>query len=114
MCAAVAFCSRRSPPNVPTWLGLCTARSEVRAEVNELITQLEAINPNPNPAEAIDALGGSWKLVYTSNSELIALLALSRLPFVTIGDITQKIDTATMTVENKVRRWQGAIVVRVQ
>lgn len=47
-------------------------------------------------------LDGSWKLVYTSNSELLAILALSRLPFVSIGDITQRIDSATNTVENKV------------
>lgn len=46
-------------------------------------------------------LDGSWKLVYTSNSELLAILALSRLPFVSIGDITQRIDSATNTVENK-------------
>lgn len=75
--------------------------------MNELITQLEAANPTPSPAEAVDMLGGSWKLVYTSNSELIALLALSRLPFVTIGDIIQNIDTGTMTVENKARRRAG-------
>lgn len=47
-------------------------------------------------------LDGNWKLVYTSNSELLAILALSRLPLVTIGDITQRIDSATNTVENKV------------
>ena len=50
----------------------------------------------------MDLLSGSWKLVYTSNSELIAALALSRLPFVTIGDITQKIDGPSMTVQNQV------------
>lgn len=49
-------------------------------------------------------LGGTWKLVYTAASELGALLALSRLPFVTVGDITQAIDVATGRVVNKVRR----------
>jgi hypothetical protein len=48
-------------------------------------------------------LEGEWKLVYTSNSELLAILALSKLPFVTIGDITQHVETGTNTVENKVR-----------
>lgn len=48
-------------------------------------------------------LEGDWKLVYTSNSELLAILALSKLPFVTIGDITQHVETGTNTVENKVR-----------
>lgn len=48
-------------------------------------------------------MDGQWKLVYTSNSELFGLLALSRLPFVSVGDITQKIEASTFTVENKVR-----------
>lgn len=78
------------------------ARSEVRAEINELISQLEAKNPTPNPTEALDKLDGNWKLLYTSNSELIAVLALSKLPFVVIGDVTQRIDTGSLTVENKV------------
>ncbi|KIZ02337.1 hypothetical protein MNEG_5623 [Monoraphidium neglectum] len=77
------------------------ARSEVRAEINELITQLEAKNPTPSPTEILSALNGEWKLVYTSNSELLAILALSKLPFVTIGDITQRVDVLNNTVENK-------------
>lgn len=51
----------------------------------------------------LSALNGDWKLVYTSNSELLAILALAKLPFVTIGDITQRVDAASSTVENKVR-----------
>ena len=51
--------------------------------------QLEARNPTPEPNEARAALGGAWRLVYTSNSELIALLALGRLPLVTVGEVTQ-------------------------
>eukprot|EP00879_Flechtneria_rotunda_P003494 GHRR01003724.1.p1 GENE.GHRR01003724.1~~GHRR01003724.1.p1 ORF type:complete len:318 (+),score=88.65 GHRR01003724.1:83-1036(+) len=78
------------------------ARSEIRAEINELITLLEAKNPNRLQEEAMRMLDGTWKLVYTSNSELLAILALSRLPFVSIGDITQRIETVFNTVENKV------------
>ena len=37
------------------------------------------------------------------SGELIAVLALSKLPFVTVGDITQKIDGISLIVENKVR-----------
>ena len=48
-------------------------------------------------------LDGQWKLVYTSNSELFGLLALSRLPFVIVGDITQTVQASTLTVENRVR-----------
>jgi hypothetical protein len=49
----------------------------------------------------LSMLDGDWKLVYTSNSELLAILAMNKLPLVTIGDITQRIDTAFNTVENK-------------
>lgn len=37
----------------------------------------------------------------------MALLGLSRLPLVTVGDITQKIDGPSMTVENQVGAVQG-------
>ena len=50
----------------------------------------------------VEDLNGQWKLVYTSSSELTALLALSRLPFVEVGDITQTIDVPSETVVNKV------------
>jgi len=80
-----------------------SARSEVRAEINELISQMEAQNPVPNPTEVLEKLSGDWKLVYTSNSELMTVLALSKLPLVDIGDVTQRIDAGMATVENKVR-----------
>ncbi|CAK0784351.1 hypothetical protein CVIRNUC_007555 [Coccomyxa viridis] len=80
-----------------------SASSEVRAEINELITQLEAKSPNSDLSEAERVLDGQWKLVYTSNSELFGLLALSRLPFVAVGDITQTVQASTLTVENKVQ-----------
>lgn len=47
-------------------------------------------------------LDGTWNLVYTSNSSLIGVLALGRLPLVTVGDVTQRIDVASNTVENQV------------
>lgn len=56
-----------------------------------------------SPCAQEDRLSGEWKLVYTSNSELFALLAISKLPFLTVGDITQTIDAAAGTVTNKVR-----------
>lgn len=64
--------------------------------------QLEARNPTPEPNEARAALGGAWRLAYTSNSELIALLALGRLPLVEVGEISQTIDPMGQTVENRV------------
>lgn len=38
------------------------ATSETRAEIIELITQLEAQNPNPAPTEALTLLNGKWIL----------------------------------------------------
>ncbi len=40
---------------------------------------------------------GVWKLAYTSSSELVPLLALGKLPFVTVGDVTQTISTDNLT-----------------
>jgi hypothetical protein len=38
------------------------ATSETRAEIVELITQLEAKNPTPAPTEALSLLNGKWIL----------------------------------------------------
>ncbi|KAH7619209.1 hypothetical protein Ndes2526B_g06162 [Nannochloris sp. 'desiccata'] len=80
-----------------------SADSDTRAEIVELISQLEARNPTPNPNDAIEKLDGNWKLAYTSNSELIALLALGKLPLLTVGEIFQTIDGASRTVENRIQ-----------
>lgn len=42
------------------------ASSDTRAEVVELITQLEAKNPTPSPTEALSLLDGKWILAYVS------------------------------------------------
>lgn len=39
-----------------------SATSETRAEIVELITQLEAKNPTPAPTEALSLLNGKWIL----------------------------------------------------
>lgn len=82
-----------------------SADSDTRAEILEIISQLEARNPTPEPNESggIDRLSGTWKLIYTSNSELLPLLALSRLPLVEVGDVTQTISADSLQVENKVQ-----------
>ena len=51
--------------------------------------------------QAAELLNGVWKLAYTANSELLALLALGRLPGVTVGEIIQDI-TGGNSVLNKV------------
>mmetsp|Transcript_4824 Transcript_4824/g.30645 ORF Transcript_4824/g.30645 Transcript_4824/m.30645 type:complete len:342 (+) Transcript_4824:2343-3368(+) len=77
------------------------ASADTRAEVGELIAQLEARNPTPNPTEALEKLNGEWKLEYTSNSELYLILAAQNLPLLEVGNILQTINVDTMTVENK-------------
>ncbi|KAK9796640.1 hypothetical protein WJX73_006945 [Symbiochloris irregularis] len=76
--------------------------SEVGAEILELISQLEARNPTAAPNEAPDLLSGTWKLLYTANSELLPLLALAKLPLTRVGDITQVIQASSSTFQNKV------------
>jgi hypothetical protein len=44
--------------------------SDTRAEIVELITQLETKNPTPAPTESLTLLDGKWILAYTSYSEL--------------------------------------------
>lgn len=79
------------------------ASSETRAEIVELITQLEAKNPTPAPTEALNLLNGKWILVYTSFSEIFPLLATGTLPLLKVQEISQKIDSETLTVENSVQ-----------
>jgi hypothetical protein len=76
------------------------ASSDTRAEVIELITQLEAKNPTEAPTEALTLLNGKWVLAYTSFSELFPLLAAGNLPLVKVGEITQIIDAQALTIEN--------------
>jgi len=78
-----------------------SANSDARAEINELITQLESANPTDSPNEELDKLSGTWRLAYTSNSELFLLLAATKLPLVKVGEITQIIDGSDGSVENQ-------------
>ncbi|GMH09190.1 hypothetical protein Nepgr_011030 [Nepenthes gracilis] len=76
------------------------ASSEVRAEVLELINQLESVNPYPNPTEAPGLLDGNWVLLYTAFSELLPLLAVGVTPLLKVERISQSIDTSNSTIEN--------------
>ncbi|XP_074283539.1 plastid lipid-associated protein 3, chloroplastic [Silene latifolia] len=74
--------------------------SEVRGEVSELINQLEAANPVPNPTEVPGLLDGNWVLVYTATSELLPLLAAGSTPLLKVERISQNIDTGSSIVDN--------------
>ncbi|KAF8030246.1 hypothetical protein BT93_E2634 [Corymbia citriodora subsp. variegata] len=76
------------------------ATSETRAEIVELITQLEAKNPTPAPTEALTMLNGKWILAYTSFAQLFPLFARGTLPLVKVEEISQTIDSENFTVQN--------------
>ncbi|CAH9059158.1 unnamed protein product [Cuscuta europaea] len=78
------------------------ASSETRAEVVELIMQLEAKNPTPAPTEALPLLNGKWVLAYTSFVGLFPLLSRGTLPLITVEEISQTIDSELFTFENSV------------
>ncbi|GIL51545.1 hypothetical protein Vafri_7499 [Volvox africanus] len=80
------------------------ARSEVRAEVNELINQLEVKGGQGADVSSAE-FGGTWELLYTNATDLLALLSVSKLPLspIKIGTITQTIDASSGTLENSVQ-----------
>ena len=64
-----------------------------RAEILELISALESLNPVPAPMATPDILEGSWKLLFTT----IAIQGSKRTKlglrqFVSLGELTQGID----------------------
>ncbi|KAI4295967.1 hypothetical protein L6164_035960 [Bauhinia variegata] len=79
------------------------ATSETRAEIVELITQLEAKNPNPAPTEALTLLNGKWILAYTSFAGLFPLLSRGTPQLVKVEEISQTIDADNFTVQNSVQ-----------
>ncbi|KAL6281977.1 hypothetical protein ACE6H2_012906 [Prunus campanulata] len=79
-----------------------SATSETRAEIVELITQLEAQNPTPAPTEALPLLNGKWILAYTSFAGLFPLLSRGT-PLVKVEEVSQTIDSENFTVQNSVQ-----------
>ncbi|KAJ4839124.1 hypothetical protein Tsubulata_042710 [Turnera subulata] len=76
------------------------AGGEIRAEVSEIVNQLEALNPNPAPVETTGLLDGKWILVYTAFSELLPLLAAGATPLLKVKSISQDIDTSSQSIVN--------------
>ncbi|GFH09991.1 astaxanthin vesicles associated protein [Haematococcus lacustris] len=64
--------------------------------------------------QVLEKLDGEWRLMYTSSSALITVLGLKNLPFVTVGDLTQTINVAEQTVENKVASFEVRSPKRLQ
>ncbi|XP_076915424.1 plastoglobulin-1, chloroplastic-like [Bidens hawaiensis] len=84
-----------------TGLGF-TASAEERAEVIELVTQLERLNPTPAPTDAVEVLDGNWVLLYTAFSELLPLLAVGNTSLLKVEKISQNINTSTFTIDNSI------------
>ncbi|KAI5388015.1 hypothetical protein KIW84_073923, partial [Lathyrus oleraceus] len=79
------------------------ATSETRAEIVELITQLEAKNPTPASNDALTLLNGKWTLAYTSFAGLFPLLLSGLLPLLKVEEISQTIDSESLNVQNSVQ-----------
>ncbi|KAL4309044.1 hypothetical protein GQ457_01G020730 [Hibiscus cannabinus] len=79
------------------------ATSEMRGEISEVISRLQARNPTPSPTEALPLLHGKWILVYTSLKGLFPLLSRSQLQLVKVEEISQTIDAESLTVQNSVQ-----------
>ncbi|KAK9985165.1 hypothetical protein SO802_034690 [Lithocarpus litseifolius] len=76
------------------------ASPEVRAEVSELVNQLEAANPTRAPTQSTGLLQGNWVLLYTAFSELLPLLAVGATPLLKVKEIRQVIDIGNLTIVN--------------
>ncbi|CAL1376208.1 unnamed protein product [Linum trigynum] len=76
------------------------AGSEVRAEVSELVSQLEAVNPTSAPVDTASLLDGNWVLLYTATSELLPLLAAGSTPLLKVKRIAQLINSSNYTIVN--------------
>ncbi|KAK7245913.1 hypothetical protein RIF29_40767 [Crotalaria pallida] len=79
------------------------ATSDTRAEIVELITQLEALNPTPAPTDALTLLNGKWILAYTSFTGLFPLFSKATGPLISVAEISQTIDSENYTVQNSVQ-----------
>ncbi|KAJ6836201.1 putative plastid-lipid-associated protein 3, chloroplastic [Iris pallida] len=77
-----------------------TVSADVRGEIFELVSLLEAKNPTLAPTEEPEKLDGNWILQYTAFSELLPLVAVGTIPLVKVKQISQAIDTKSMTVVN--------------
>ncbi|XP_065879208.1 plastoglobulin-1, chloroplastic [Euphorbia lathyris] len=79
------------------------ASPQVRGEVSELVSQLEALNPTPSPVDSTANLDGEWILLYTAFSELLPLLAVGTTPLLKVEKISQTIDSNNLSIDNSTK-----------
>lgn len=74
-----------------------TATEADKAEVDDLASKLEGLNPTPRPL-ASSLINGSWELLYTTSA---SILGLSKPPFLRpSGKIFQVIDAPNLKARN--------------
>lgn len=76
--------------------GLLASASD-RQVIQSLVARLEDRTPTPCPLESPDLLGGIWRLLYTTSSEL---LGIDRFPLYKLGQIYQGIYPAERRIYN--------------
>jgi PAP_fibrillin len=76
--------------------GILATESE-RRDILTVATQLEAVNPQPQPLQTPEKLGGDWELIYTTSH---SLLGLDRLPFLSLGKVYQCLRPSQFRVYN--------------
>lgn len=76
--------------------GILASETDKKA-ILSAVAQLEDINPNPRPLEAIELLDGNWRLLYTTSQEL---LGIDNIPIYKLGQIYQCIRANTSEVFN--------------
>ncbi|NET34279.1 MAG: fibrillin [Cyanothece sp. SIO1E1] len=73
------------------------ASATEKQSILDAVAQLENHNPTANPVEATDLLGGTWRLLYTTNAEI---LGIDRYPLLKLGQVYQHIETKTPRIYN--------------
>jgi hypothetical protein len=73
------------------------AKESDRAKILTSIERLEAVNPHPHPLEVKELLDGNWRLLYTTNGEI---LGLGRFPLFQLGNVYQCIRLAEAKLYN--------------
>lgn len=87
----------------PTERGIFGCQKAERAQIAELIEQLEALNPVPAPMESLEKVEGEWRLLYTTVQILGAKRTkLGLRSFVNLGDFVQRIDLEGKLAVNEV------------
>ncbi|KAJ7268252.1 hypothetical protein O6H91_Y398900 [Diphasiastrum complanatum] len=73
--------------------GIFGVESKKKANLKELIEQLESVNPCPRPTDNMEMLKGEWRLLYSTVSILgRKRTKLGLRDFITLGDFLQTID----------------------